>query len=143
MIKVGVIGFGKLGKIHSETIFNSKTGSLIAVCDPDVNARKEAEYKYAVNTFDNFDSFLRSDIDAVVIASSTPLHLMHVLGSAKAGKAIFTEKPIGLTLEESDKVLKVVANSGVIFQIGFQRRWHPDYVKMKRCTGCNNNSVNV
>lgn len=132
MIKVGVIGFGRLGKIHAETVFNSNTGSLVAVCDPNTDARLEAKSKYRVDTFEDIDSFLASEIEAVVIASSTPLHLEHVLKSAKAKKAIFTEKPIGLTLEESDKVLKVVSASNVKFQIGFQRRWHPQYIKMKQ-----------
>jgi predicted dehydrogenase len=67
-----------------------------------------------------------------VIASPTHLHVEHIKAVARAGKAIFTEKPVGLTLGETDLALQAVVDAGVPFQIGFQRRWDPRYQRIKR-----------
>jgi predicted dehydrogenase len=59
------------------------------------------------------------------------MHQAHIQAVARAGKAIFTEKPVGLSMVETDAVLQEVVNAGVPFQIGFQRRWDPRYRKAK------------
>jgi len=78
------------------------------------------------------DDFLSQPIDGVVIASNTHLHIEHIKSVASAGKHIFTEKPIGLTVQETDDVLQFVVDAGVKFQIGFQRRWDPRYLAAKK-----------
>ncbi len=132
MVRVGLIGYGKLGSIHAESIFSSSIGELVAVCDNNNEKLAAAKTKYNVNTYTDINEFLSSDIDAVVIATSTPMHLSNISLTAEAGKAIFTEKPVGLTLEETDEVLSKVVRSGIKFQIGFQRRWDPDFLAMKQ-----------
>lgn len=132
MVKVGLIGFGKLGRIHAKSIDNSAYGDLVSVCDRNIEKLSEAKEKYNLQTYVDINEFFASDIDAVVIASSTPMHLHHISLAASAKKSIFTEKPVGLSLAETDDALAKVVKAGVKFQIGFQRRWDSDYLAMKQ-----------
>lgn len=129
--RIGLIGFGRLGSIHARNIANSKHAELYAVCDNADEALVRARSTYETRTYANIEEFLAQPIDGVVIASNTHLHLEHIRAAAKAGKHIFTEKPIGLTLEETDAVLQEVVDAGLKFQIGFQRRWDPRFLKAR------------
>lgn len=131
-VRIGVIGFGRLGSTHARNVAESKHAELYAVCDNDKNALERAATEYKVKTHLNLAEFLAEPLDAVVIASSTPLHLDHICACAKARKHIFTEKPIGLTLEKTDRALQEVVNAGILFQIGFQRRWDSRFLEAKK-----------
>lgn len=132
-IRLGLIGYGRLGSIHAENINKSEYAELYAVCDTNPDALSKAKKLYD-NTpiFDNLDDFLKGHLDGVVIASNTHLHVEHIKLAAQAGKHIFTEKPIGLSMSVTDEALQDVVNAGVKFQIGFQRRWDPRYLEAKR-----------
>ncbi|HSX00532.1 MAG TPA: Gfo/Idh/MocA family oxidoreductase [Patescibacteria group bacterium] len=131
-IRIGIIGFGRLGSTHAKNIAESKYAELYSVCDNDKRALECAVADHKVKAHLNLAEFLAEPLDAVVVASSTPLHLDHIRACAKAGKHIFTEKPIGLTLEETDEALREVVDAGVLFQIGFQRRWDRRFLKAKK-----------
>lgn len=129
---MGIIGFGRLGSTHARNVATSKYTELFAVCDTDRQALELAGTTYQTKIFSDLGEFLNQPLDGVIIASNTPLHLDHIRAVAKAGKHIFTEKPIGLTLEETDKALQEVLDAGVLFQIGFQRRWDPRFLQTKK-----------
>lgn len=131
-VKLGLIGFGRLGAIHAENIANSDYTELFAICDTNPEALRKAKDLYSTHTYVDMDEFLQQPIDGVVIASNTHLHIEHIRKAAKAGKHIFSEKPIGLSLEETDIALQEVVDAGVKFQIGFQRRWDPRYLEAKK-----------
>ncbi len=130
-IRIGLIGFGHLGAIHAENIVASNIAELHAVCDIDTNALEHAKSQYGARVNTDINEFLANTLDGVVIASSTSQHLKHIDAIARKGIPIFTEKPIGLTLEQTDEVLQEIVNANVPFQIGFQRRWDPRYRKVK------------
>lgn len=131
-VKIAVIGFGRLGKIHAKNIANSEHASLVAVCDHNASTLSEAKQLYDVPVYLSVEELKKlSQIEAVVIATDTADHATTITQAARAGWAIFTEKPIGLTLEETDKALKEVVEAGVHFQIGFQRRWDPRFTNAK------------
>jgi predicted dehydrogenase len=130
-VRLGLIGYGRLGSIHARNIASATHAELFAVCDTNSDALTQAEALYGARTTPDLESFLDQPIDGVVIASNTHLHIDHIRAAARAGKHIFTEKPIGLTLEETDEALQEVADSEVQFQIGFQRRWDPRYLRAK------------
>lgn len=130
-VRLGVIGFGRLGSTHARNIAISNHAELFAVCDTSEEALTSAASRYKVKTFSDMAAFLAEPLDGVVVASNTPLHLEHIRVAANAGKHIFTEKPIGLTLEQTDEVLQEVVDTGVLFQIGFQRRWDPRFLRAK------------
>ncbi len=130
-VRLGLIGYGRLGSIHAKNINNSKYSELFAVCDTNPESLNSVKEQYDTLTCDNLDNFLNQPIDGVVIASNTYLHVEHIKSVARAGKHIFTEKPIGLTMRETDDALQYVVDAGVKFQIGFQRRWDPRYLAAK------------
>ena len=130
-VRLGLIGHGRLGSIHAEHIGQSEHMELYAVCDDNPEALAAAQQRYVTRTFSVVDDLLEQPIDGVVIASNTQQHEVHIKAAAEAGKHIFTEKPIGLSMAASDVVLQAVKDAGVKFQIGFQRRWDPQFVGAK------------
>jgi len=131
-VRVGVLGFGRMGEIHAASVVASPAARLAAVCDASAAARDRAARLHPVPVFDDLAHFLGQGLDAVVIASNTQHHARHIEQCAEAGVAIFTEKPVGLTTDESDRVLAAVERARVPFQIGYQRRWDTGYREMKR-----------
>lgn len=130
-LKFGVVGFGRLGAIHAKNIANSKNAVFHAVCDSSREARERAKILYGVETVANLLDFLSLPLDGVIVATTTSEHLAAIVAIATAGIPVFTEKPVGLTLEETDIALQQVVNAGVQFQIGFQRRWDQRYIEAK------------
>jgi predicted dehydrogenase len=130
-VRLGVIGFGKLGSIHAANVATTRGAELVAVCDPNPVALARAVHRHGVVAVPDLDDFLALPLDGVVIASNTPLHAEHIRAAALAGKAIFSEKPVGLSLPGTDDVLQQVVDAGVPFQIGFQRRWDERYQQAK------------
>ncbi len=120
-----------MGAIHARHIATAAGASLHAVCDHDPAARARAEAAHGVRVTSRLDDLLGCDLDAVVIASSTQEHADQITRCAEAGLAIFTEKPVGLSVPEADAALMAVEAAGVPFQIGYQRRWDSDYLRMK------------
>ena len=123
---------GRLGSIHAENIAKSAYAELTAVCDISQDTLTRARLDYGAVGFLDLAKMLEYPIDAVVIASNTQLHIEHIKMAAAAGKHIFTEKPIGLTIEETDEALQAVVDANVNFQIGFQRRWDPRFLAAKK-----------
>ena len=130
--RLGLIGYGRMGRLHATHIHEATTASLVAFCDTDSSARHSASAQYRLPAYDSIDDFLTVTMDGVIIASSTRAHAAHVQKAAEAGLAVFTEKPVGLSMAEADAALAAVVASGAPFQIGYQRRWDPDYLEMKR-----------
>ncbi len=131
-LRMGLIGLGRLGTLHADSIDLSTQAELVAIHDTSTEALGRAEDKYSAKTYHQLEDFLAEPMDAVIVSSSTSEHLLHIKALAEKGIAIFTEKPIGLTLESTDKVLKLIVEDKVPFQIGFQRRWDPRYIKAKK-----------
>jgi myo-inositol 2-dehydrogenase / D-chiro-inositol 1-dehydrogenase len=127
VVGVGVIGTGRIGRMHAELLSRQVPGArLAAVHDlrPDAAARVAGELGVATAT--SVEELVRSaEVDAVAICSSTDTHAEHVIAAARAGKPIFCEKPVSLDLAEVDRALGAVAEAGVPFQIGFNRRFDP------------------
>lgn len=130
-VRLGVLGFGKLGTVHAEHVAASERAELVSVCDPTPAALERAKARFGVAVTTDIDEFLAGGLDGVIIASPTPMHPENIRAVARAGKAIFTEKPVGLSLEHTDEVLAEVAAAAVPFQIGFQRRWDERYRLVK------------
>jgi inositol 2-dehydrogenase len=132
-IGFGVIGAGLIGSLHAKNIASRIAGAaLIGVMD----INKEVAEKYATgNAYatQDLDKLLGDpNIDAVLIASLTSLHAEHIEKAAQAGKAIFCEKPVAIDIAETRRVMQLVKDKGVSFQIGFQRRFDPGYADLAR-----------
>jgi myo-inositol 2-dehydrogenase/D-chiro-inositol 1-dehydrogenase len=120
-LRIGVIGVGRIGSMHADLLARQVPGATVAGV---YDANPEATRASAAPAFDSVDELL-ADVDAVAICSSTETHADLIVAAARAGKAIFCEKPISLELAEVDRALAAVDEAGVPFQIGFNRRFDP------------------
>lgn len=132
---MGVVGVGTMGKRHAENIRRLiPEAVLIAVADADLaranQVANELEIDHAYNTVEALAD--RKDIQAVAIVTPAKFHGAAIKACAKAGKDIFCEKPLTLTVEEADEVLSATASAGVRLQPGHVRRYDPSHVKAKK-----------
>lgn len=126
-MKVALFGAGRIGSIHAGNLHASEDVTISRVCDP---VRENAERLAAqtgarVSGVDEI--FGDDDIEAVVIASSTDTHSELLLKAAAAGKHVFCEKPIDLSLERAQQCRNAIVASGVVCMLGFQRRFDPTF----------------
>ncbi len=136
-IKIGTVGLGRLGMRHAENIALRITDAeLYAVCDSDEEKLNSVGDKLGVvHRFTDFDNMLAlEELDGIVIVSPSFLHTKQIEAALAAGKHVFSEKPLGITVQECRKAEKAVEKySGRVFMLGFMRRFDPSYqyAKMK------------
>jgi myo-inositol 2-dehydrogenase/D-chiro-inositol 1-dehydrogenase len=122
-LRVGVIGVGRIGRLHATLLARQVPGAaLAAICDSDDRRANEVADQFGVPVAGSVDALLAS-VDAVAICSSTATHADLIVAAARAGRAIFCEKPLSLDLAELDHALAATAEAGVALQIGFNRRY--------------------
>jgi len=135
VIRVGVIGAGRIGKIHAANLATRIPGvEVVAIADPIAGAAKElAEKLHVPAYYEDYRKILEDkSIDAVAICSSTDTHARFMIEAAEAGKHIFCEKPVDHSLEKIDAALAAVKKAGVKCQIGFNRRFDPNFKKVRQ-----------
>ncbi len=132
-LRIAVLGVGRIGKMHAELLSRQVSGaSLAMVQDINGDAAAAVGAQLDVQHTADVDTVLSSaDVDAVAICSSTDTHVPFLIASARAGKAIFCEKPISLDLDKVDEALGVVQASGVPIQVGFNRRFDPAHASVR------------
>ena len=134
-LNIGLIGAGRVGRLHANTLTTRVPGAkLLAVADIFEAAAKSAAQDYRIPDFtaDPAELINSGDIDAIVICSSTDTHCPFIIEAAGAGKQIFCEKPIAFDLAEIDEALAAVDQAGVQLQIGFNRRFDANHARLKR-----------
>jgi predicted dehydrogenase len=128
-VKWGVIGSGGIARRRTipEGIVPAKNAKLVTVFDinPEVNHAVAKEFN--VTAAKDIESLLKSDIDAVYIASPANMHLNHVVASAKARKHIFCEKPLGMSVLEAEIMIKACKDENVLLGTGFMMRFHTQH----------------
>jgi predicted dehydrogenase len=125
-IKFGIIGYGYMGHVHVERLLKMKEVDIIAVCDNDSNKLLDAPE--GIKKYLSMESLLNDpDINTVIIAVPNHIHLEAVTKAAQAGKHIICEKPVAMTVDELDQMIKVVQQCGVKFTVHHQRRWDWDF----------------
>jgi myo-inositol 2-dehydrogenase/D-chiro-inositol 1-dehydrogenase len=133
-INVGLIGAGRIGRLHAENLaYRIPEANLVAVSDVYVQAAESVSAELGVShAYRDHRHILDDDeIDAVLICSSTDTHAQIIEESASAGKHIFCEKPIALDLGKIDRALAAVESVGVKLQIGFNRRFDPNFRRVQ------------
>ena len=130
-IRVCMVGAGRVGRQHSRSITNHIPGAAcVALVDPEDGVRKATaeEFGYGAD-FRSLEEALHAvDFDAVVITTPTFTHRNLAVAAADAGKHVFLEKPMALSLSECDEIIAATEKAGVILQIGFMRRFDPEFV---------------
>ena len=129
-IKIGVIGAGRIGKLHAENLVHRiPEADVVAIADV-VPAAAQVTAQHLgipIATADYHDLLADPDIDAVAICSATNTHAQIIVEAAEAGKHMFCEKPIDHDLAKIDAALEAVAKAGVKLQVGFNRRFDPNF----------------
>jgi myo-inositol 2-dehydrogenase/D-chiro-inositol 1-dehydrogenase len=134
-LRFGVIGAGRIGKIHAENLATRIPGvEVCAIADINIVAAQELASRLHVPTATQDTNTILADptIDAVAICSSTDTHANIIIEAAQAGKHIFCEKPIDHDLVRIDAALEAVVQAGVKLQIGFNRRFDPNFRKVRQ-----------
>jgi myo-inositol 2-dehydrogenase/D-chiro-inositol 1-dehydrogenase len=134
-IKVGVIGVGRIGKLHLENLaVRIPSAEVVAVADVFVEEAEKFAARFGIKTVtaDYREILSNKDIEAVIICSPTDTHAQYTIEAAQAGKHIFCEKPLDLSLDKIREVLNVTEKSGVKLMIGFNRRFDPNYAKVQQ-----------
>ena len=129
-VKVGLIGAGRIGQVHAQTLSNCiPEAQLAVVCDINLEAAQKCAHHFKIPEYTQNREVILQDksIDAVVVASSTNSHIPIIHECAKVGKHIFCEKPVSINLAQLDSTLKVVHESQVKLQIGFNRRFDANF----------------
>ena len=130
-VNFAVLGAGRIGQVHADAIAAVAQAKLVAIADPMVEAATFVQQKHGcdIRTIDEIAT--SSDVDAVIICTPTDTHADLIEQFARAGKAIFCEKPIDLSIERVKACLKVVQEENATLMVGFNRRFDPDFNALK------------
>lgn len=134
-LNVGIIGAGRIGQVHAKSItYHIPQAKIVAISDIYYEgAKRVAESLGIPNAYEDYHEILKNpEIDAVLICSSTDTHADIAVEAAEAGKHIFCEKPVDLTVAKIKKVIAAVEKAGVKLQIGFNRRYDHNFAEIKR-----------
>ena len=134
-LNIGVIGAGRIGKVHAETLVQRVPGvNVTAVADVVPAAAQDLAARLHIPkaTADYKEILADKNIQAIAICSATDTHSQIIMEAAAAGKHIFCEKPVDLDLNRIDKALEAVAKAGVKLQIGFNRRFDANYARVRQ-----------
>ncbi len=134
-LNIGIIGAGMIGKVHAENLaYRIPEANPRIIADINEKAARETAARCNIPkmTTDYQEILADSEIDAVVICSSTDTHARIIGEAAQAGKHIFCEKPIDFSLAKIDQALALVNKAGVKLQIGFNRRFDANFARVRQ-----------
>lgn len=132
MIKVGLLGAGRIGNVHAKSIVAHAGCQLVAVSDINMDAAKKLAAAYGATAKSSQEIVADPTIDAVLIATSTDTHADLIEAAAKAGKAVLCEKPVDLSLDRALACHEAVSKLGRPVMIGFNRRFDPNFAALKQ-----------
>ncbi|WP_160012280.1 Gfo/Idh/MocA family oxidoreductase [Rhizobium sp. 18055] len=132
MVRLGVIGLGRIGQIHAYNVSASARATLAAVYDPDGSRLQEASKRYGCKQHSTFEDLLSDpEVDAIVIASPTELHVDQVMAAAKIGRPMLCEKPLSLDLDTAKRARDFVAARNAHFMIALNKRFDPSLSQLR------------
>lgn len=137
MLKIGIIGAGRIGKVHLESIsYHVKNATVTAMADPFMNEETEKlirSYGVSKVTKDYKDILNDKDIDAVLVCSSTDTHAAISIEAINAGKHVFCEKPVAHSIEKIQAVADALKeHPDIKFQVGFNRRFDHNFAAIRK-----------
>lgn len=137
MLKIGIIGAGRIGKVHLESIsYHVKNATVTAMADPFMNEETEKlirSYGVSKVTKDYKDILNDKDIDAVLVCSSTDTHAAISIEAINAGKHVFCEKPFDHSIEKIQAVADALKeHPDIKFQVGFNRRFDHNFAAIRK-----------
>lgn len=131
-IRFAILGAGRIGQVHARAVAGNDNATLAAVFDPVAAAASQISDQYGAALRSVDEIAAADDIDAVVLCTPTDLHAAQIEQFARAGKAVFCEKPIDLDLDRVRDCLKVVDETGATLMVGFNRRFDPHFMGVRQ-----------
>ena len=134
-LRFGIIGAGRIGRVHAETLaFRLPEAEIAAITDVNREAAQALAARCGIPKVaaSAAEIFADPKIEAVLICTSTDTHAGLIVEAAQAGKHIFCEKPVSLSLEKIDSSLAAVEAAGVQLQVGFNRRFDSNFIRVRQ-----------
>ena len=132
MFKIGLLGAGRIGNVHAQSITSHPQCQLVAISDVNMAAAEKLAATCGAEARSTQDILNDPSIDAVLIATSTDTHSNLIEAATAAGKAVLCEKPVDLDLARALACHEAVKDSGKPVMIGFNRRFDPQFAALKR-----------
>jgi len=132
MLQVALVGAGRIARVHARSLQQLPGGALAGVFDPDPEQAGRFASEFPSPVFPSVDALWADPaVDAVVVCSPLFVHHDHVVGAAQAGKHVFCEKPIALTLPEADEMIAATQEAGVVLMVGHVVRFMAEYARIR------------
>ena len=133
VVKIGIVGSGWASHMHVRCLKENPKAEVVALADVVKPKGLSFAKKYGIPKFYESPERLFKDpeVEAVYIASPPKFHVVQAIAALKSGKHVFSEKPPAISLEEAEKLVKAVEKAGLIYQVGFNRRFWPVYKRLK------------
>jgi len=133
MINIALLGAGRIGKMHAEIITAHPEANLQYVYDVNKEFASQVAKKHNAELVNSPEEAINNDtINAILIASATPTHTQFITMGAKAGKAVFCEKPIDLDINKVNECMEAINGIDIPLQIGFNRRFDNSHAKVQQ-----------
>ena len=132
MIRFGVLGAGRIGKVHARTIAASGKATVAYLADAMPKAAADLAAEVGAKVASVEDIIKAKDVDAILIATPTPFHAEQIEAGSNAGKAVLCEKPVSLSVARIEECLKTVEKNKTKLMIGFNRRFDPNFAALQK-----------
>lgn len=130
-LRVGIIGFGRIGNEHAGWLRQAKNVEPVAADDVTPQRRQIAESQ-GLRTYDHIEALLNDrQIDAILVSTPTAMHFEHADAALRAGKHLMIEKPMTLDLPHAQKLVDLAKENRRIISVFHNRRWDIDYLTVK------------
>lgn len=130
MLKIGVFGTGHLGKFHLNNWKEIKGVQIVGFFEPNAKTAQEIKEKYGLKRFENAEKLIAA-CDAVDIVAPTNHHFDICEMAIRNGKHVFVEKPLTETIEQGKKIVQMVKEAGIKFQVGHVERFNPAFLALE------------
>ncbi|ULQ52428.1 inositol 2-dehydrogenase [Flavihumibacter fluvii] len=133
-VNIAILGVGRIGKIHLKNLLRHFTGvNVVAVADINYPAEEfKKEFREVLFSNQPTDIVSLPEVEAVIICTPTSSHAAMIEMAVKAGKHIFCEKPVDLSLERTRALVEMAKTAGVKLMLGFNRRFDPDFLQARK-----------
>ncbi|KQS71771.1 inositol 2-dehydrogenase [Rhizobium sp. Leaf371] len=133
MVRIAVLGAGRIGKIHAASVAANAKAKLVVIADPFADAVKPVAAAHGAEAMtDAMAAIERTDVDAVVIGTPTDTHVAFLMRAVELGKAVLCEKPIDLDMAKSESAAAEVERRGGKVMLAFNRRFDSTFAEMRR-----------
>jgi UDP-N-acetyl-2-amino-2-deoxyglucuronate dehydrogenase len=132
-VKTGVVGCGKVGRIHANNLTKISESNFTAVCDMDIERAKSFAKDYNVKSYSDVDEMIKdSSVEAIVVCTPHPIHVEPTIKACEAGVHVIVEKPLASSLKDCDDMIKAANDAGIRLACISQRRLYEPVKRVKK-----------